>query len=118
VIDDLLETERVVLRRFTEADVNHLVALDADPEVMRFHRPLRRVVLPRPLDDVSPREVELGYRPIRSGKIIPAPDGGWVYLHFLQYPKGSDFRGDLSDPVTATRRRPPLRRRSVRIRRG
>jgi RimJ/RimL family protein N-acetyltransferase len=32
----LLETERLVLRRFTEADVDALVALDADPEVMRY----------------------------------------------------------------------------------
>ena len=31
-----LETERMVLRRFTEADVNYLVDLDSDPEVMRF----------------------------------------------------------------------------------
>lgn len=31
-----LETERMVLRRFTEADVEHLVDLDSDPEVMRF----------------------------------------------------------------------------------
>ncbi|GII01041.1 GNAT family N-acetyltransferase [Planobispora takensis] len=31
-----LETERLVLRRFTEADEDHLVELDGDPEVMRF----------------------------------------------------------------------------------
>src|SRR5207302_7574479 len=31
-----LETERLVLRRFNEADVDHLVDLDSDPEVMRF----------------------------------------------------------------------------------
>jgi RimJ/RimL family protein N-acetyltransferase len=31
-----LETERVLLRRFTEADVDNLVDLDSDPEVMRF----------------------------------------------------------------------------------
>ncbi len=31
-----LETERLVLRRFTEADVDNLVELDGDPEVMRF----------------------------------------------------------------------------------
>jgi RimJ/RimL family protein N-acetyltransferase len=31
-----LETERLVLRHFTAADVDHLVALDADPEVMRY----------------------------------------------------------------------------------
>jgi len=31
-----LETERLALRRFTEADADNLVALDSDPEVMRF----------------------------------------------------------------------------------
>jgi RimJ/RimL family protein N-acetyltransferase len=35
-IDIYLETERLVLRRFTEADVDHLVELDSDPAVMRF----------------------------------------------------------------------------------
>lgn len=32
----LLETGRLVLRRFTEADVENLLVLDGDPEVMRF----------------------------------------------------------------------------------
>jgi len=31
-----LETQRLVLRQFTMADVDNLVSLDADPEVMRF----------------------------------------------------------------------------------
>lgn len=31
-----LQTERLRLRQFTAADVDHLVALDADPEVMHF----------------------------------------------------------------------------------
>ena len=31
-----LETERLVLRRFTQADVDHPFDLDSDPEVMRF----------------------------------------------------------------------------------
>ncbi|NOK62138.1 MAG: N-acetyltransferase [Chloroflexi bacterium AL-W] len=31
-----LETERLILRRFTEADGDHLFALDNDPDVMRF----------------------------------------------------------------------------------
>jgi RimJ/RimL family protein N-acetyltransferase len=31
-----LETERLILRRFTEADADNLVALDSDPEVMRY----------------------------------------------------------------------------------
>ncbi len=35
-MDILLETERLRLRRFTEADADHLFALDNDPEVMRY----------------------------------------------------------------------------------
>lgn len=31
-----LETERMILRRFTEADVDNLCDLDSDPDVMRF----------------------------------------------------------------------------------
>ncbi|MEO6086552.1 MAG: GNAT family N-acetyltransferase [Umezawaea sp.] len=31
-----LETDRLVLRRFTESDVDNLVALDGDPDVMRY----------------------------------------------------------------------------------
>jgi RimJ/RimL family protein N-acetyltransferase len=31
-----LETDRMVLRRFTEADVDNLVGLDSDPGVMRY----------------------------------------------------------------------------------
>jgi len=31
-----LETERLILRRLTEGDVDHLLELDSDPEVMRY----------------------------------------------------------------------------------
>ena len=31
-----LETERLILRRLTENDVDHLFELDSDPEVMRY----------------------------------------------------------------------------------
>ena len=34
--DVLLGTERLVLRRFTDADLDLLVELDGDPEVMRY----------------------------------------------------------------------------------
>jgi RimJ/RimL family protein N-acetyltransferase len=43
-----LETERMLLRRFTKNDVDHLVELDSDPEVMRFltgGRPTPREVI-------------------------------------------------------------------------
>jgi RimJ/RimL family protein N-acetyltransferase len=35
-VDVFLETERLILRRFTSADVDNLYHLDGDPEVMRF----------------------------------------------------------------------------------
>ncbi len=35
-MDDRLETERLILRRFTDADVDDLFVLHNDPEVMRF----------------------------------------------------------------------------------
>jgi RimJ/RimL family protein N-acetyltransferase len=34
-----LETDRLVLRRFSLADVDNLVNLDADPDVMRLDLP-------------------------------------------------------------------------------
>lgn len=50
-----LETDRLVLRRFTEADVDNLVELDGDPEVMRFltgGKPTPREVIQ---DEILPR---------------------------------------------------------------
>jgi RimJ/RimL family protein N-acetyltransferase len=50
-----LETERLVLRRFTEGDVDNLVELDRDPDVMRYingGRPTPRTEIER---DVLPR---------------------------------------------------------------
>jgi RimJ/RimL family protein N-acetyltransferase len=35
-VDVFLETERLILRRFTAADVDNLVELDSDPDVMRY----------------------------------------------------------------------------------
>ncbi|WP_326697211.1 GNAT family N-acetyltransferase [Streptomyces sp. NBC_01754] len=58
---NFLETDRLVLRAFTTADTDHLLALDNDPEVMRFingGRPTNREAietrtLPRLLHDFS-----------------------------------------------------------------
>ena len=53
-MDVFLETERLVLRRFTGADLDLLVELDGDPEVMRYvtgGRPTSREEL---RDDVLP----------------------------------------------------------------
>ena len=44
-----LETERLVLRQFTEDDVDNLVELDSDPDVMRFVNGGR----PTPRDEIE-----------------------------------------------------------------
>src|SRR5215469_4544642 len=58
-----LETERLVLRRFTATDVEHLVELDSDPEVMRFltgGRPTPREVIQRDILPAFLRSYEPG----------------------------------------------------------
>src|SRR5687768_10038399 len=50
-----LETERLNLRRFAPADLEHLIELDSDPEVMRFlsgGRPTPRALIQR---EILPR---------------------------------------------------------------
>jgi RimJ/RimL family protein N-acetyltransferase len=49
------ETERLVLRRFTEADVDALESLDADPAVMRFLNGGRPTPREQIRDEVLPR---------------------------------------------------------------
>jgi RimJ/RimL family protein N-acetyltransferase len=44
-----LETERLLLRRFTNDDIENLVELDSDPEVMRFINGGR----PTPRDEIE-----------------------------------------------------------------
>jgi RimJ/RimL family protein N-acetyltransferase len=54
----VLETERLTLRQFTEADLENLVALDSDPEVMRYLNggvPTPRAVIER---DILPRFIQ------------------------------------------------------------
>jgi RimJ/RimL family protein N-acetyltransferase len=84
-VDVFVETARLTLRRFTAADVAHLVELDSDPEVMRLltkGRPTPRETIER---DVLP-EILACYE--RSGGLgrwaaIEAATGafvGWIAL--------------------------------------
>lgn len=67
----LLETERMVLRRFTKDDVVHLVDLDSDPEVMRFltgGRPTPREVIEQ---DILPSFIR-SYEPVTGLGVFAA----------------------------------------------
>lgn len=64
-MDVFLETDRLVLRRFTAADVDNLFELDSDPEVMRFLNggtPTLRAVIER---EILPRFLQ--YREHSTG---------------------------------------------------
>ncbi|HYB02005.1 MAG TPA: GNAT family N-acetyltransferase [Ktedonobacteraceae bacterium] len=68
-----LETERMVLRRFTAHDVDHLVDLDNDPEVMRFltgGRPTPREVIQK---DILPAFIR-SYEPVHGLGVFAAVD--------------------------------------------
>lgn len=66
-----METERLTLRRFTAADADNLVALDSDPEVMRYLN--SGVATPR---DVIERQVLPGF--IHS--YAPGGYGVWAVI--------------------------------------
>ena len=53
-VDVLLETTRLILRRFTEADVDDLVELDSDPDVMRYINGGRPTPREEIADDILP----------------------------------------------------------------
>jgi RimJ/RimL family protein N-acetyltransferase len=64
-----LETERLVLRRFTPADVGNLLALDGDPEVMRYLEPRVK----------TRAQIEAEVLPLFLGRHQPCPAfGRWA----------------------------------------
>ncbi|WP_199850581.1 GNAT family N-acetyltransferase [Streptomyces sp. CMB-StM0423] len=86
-MDVVLETERLVLRRFTEAEVDILVELDSDPEVMRFltGEPTARAQIE---DEVLPkilRDYRLG--PAGRWAAIERSSGEFVGWLSLQPPR-------------------------------
>ncbi|SHF67180.1 GNAT family N-acetyltransferase [Streptoalloteichus hindustanus] len=78
----VLETERLVLRRFTESDVDNLVDLDSDPEVMRF-----LTGEPTPRAEIEDEVLPAILRDYRRG-----PAGRWAAHHR----HGGEFLGWLA----------------------
>ena len=75
-----LETERLLLRRFTEEDAGRLLALDADPEVMRYIGPFA-------LPDLQ------AYRDLLTRRWVPYYElhPGWGFWAAVE--RGGDFLG-------------------------
>ena len=89
-MQSFVETDRLLLRRFTAADEDHLVDLDSDPEVMRFltgGKPTPRHVI---RDEILPEllgEYERGDRCGRWAAIEKAT-GKFVGWFALRVPPG------------------------------
>lgn len=91
-----LETERLRLRRFTEADVDNLCELDSDPEVMRFltngkptpYEVIRDKVLPAVLAEYrrSARHGRFAAQARASGEFL-----GWLSLAYRGDPDHAEL---------------------------
>lgn len=86
-----LETERLILRRFTEADVDNLVELDSDPAVMRFingGRPTRRDEIE---NDILPRFLQYYERFAGYGfwAVVEKSTGEFLGWFHFRPPEGS-----------------------------
>src|SRR5918912_63352 len=81
-MDAFVETERLLLRRFTDFDVDALVELDSDPEVMRYingGRPTPREEIEREFLPRATRQRDTGaWAAIEkaTGEFV-----GWFGLH-------------------------------------
>lgn len=91
-----LETERLLLRRFTEADAENLNALDSDPEVMRYltgGTPTPREVIER---DILPRFLQY-YEPFTGfgyWAAVEKATGAFLGWICLRPPEGNE-RSDV-----------------------
>ena len=89
-----LETDRLLLRRFTAADVHNLVELDSDPAVMRFltnGRPTPREVIER---DTVPRIIS-GYARLRGlGRMAAIQSSSDTFIGWIGFDPAEDGRPD------------------------
>lgn len=89
-----LETDRLLLRRFTHADVDDLVELDSDPEVMRLltnGRPTPREVIER---DTLPRILG-GYERLGGlGRMAAIERSTSAFLGWIGFDPPEDDRSD------------------------
>ncbi|HET8684107.1 MAG TPA: GNAT family N-acetyltransferase [Micromonosporaceae bacterium] len=97
-----LETERLLLRRFTEQDVDNVVELDADPEVMRYITGGRPTPRAEVRDEVVPHwlayyERYEGYGFWAAVEKASGEFLGW--FHFRPHPDGPRSDGSARDGV-------------------
>jgi RimJ/RimL family protein N-acetyltransferase len=94
VVRPYLETERLVLRRFTGSDADHLVDLDGDPEVMSYltgGRPTPRETV---VSEVLPRFLDWHHRCDEYGYFAAIERGSGDFLGWFAFrPRPQDPPG-------------------------
>ena len=93
-MDVFLETRRLLLRRFTVADVDDLVELDSDPAVMRFltnGRPTPREVIER---ETLPRILSGYERLCGLGRMATIERSTNAFLGWIGFDPPEDDRSD------------------------
>lgn len=101
----LLETPRLVLRQFTEDDVDNLFSLNSDPEVMRYltgGKPTPRETI---RDEIIPRHLEVYRRLDRLGTWAAESAATREFLGWFHLRPGSD--GDITNVELGYRLRRP-----------
>lgn len=95
-MDATLETERLTLRPLTEADVAHLVALDSDPEVMRYLN--GGAATPRDLIEraILPRFLRSFERGDGSGVWAAIEHGSGTFLGWFSFQSDDARPGEFS----------------------
>ena len=86
-----LVTDRLILRRFTDADVDHLLALHNDPDVMRYltgGEPISR-------EEIE-RRVVLHAAPCAGSRVHQTSASTWSPFSSIQAQRRSASRLDIS----------------------
>lgn len=94
-----IETERMLLHRFTESDIDNLVELDSDPEVMRYitgGKPTPRAQI---VDDVLPAFLADYQRFDGFGFWAAIDKAGGEFLGWFHLRPGPDHSGDEQGDV-------------------
>lgn len=91
-----LETDRLLLRSFTEADADHLVELDSDPEVMRYLSGGRPTPPEKIREEILPRILAYNSRTDGFGRwvTVEKATGEFLGWHLLG-PKGEMLPGEV-----------------------
>ena len=100
---DTLDTDRLHLRRMGDADVDHLIALNSDPEVMRYLLPDLAPTREGMLADVLPYYRSFHGTPFGYWAAIERASGAWLGWFLFRPPREDPASGVIELGYRLTR---------------